>query len=669
MFESARGWLTRLSKNVAGNTLAIAAAALIPLTCAVGGAVDASRFYMASARMQQACDAGALAARKAMIDDNFSSEEKAQGLAFFDHNYPSGTFGITGLQRDYVADNEGVVTGTASGQLPTTLMNMFGFSSVSLAVDCSAEINVSNTDIMFVLDVTGSMNCPDVNPGSCTNNNNVEASNAKIKGLRQAVLDFYDVVNESTSSSAQVRYGVVPYSSGVNVGFSIPSDYMATSGDYQTRVPVWKTAGGTTQQVSFTINSVFNRGTASDWYYWYNPNGESGVWSDSACQTRVNNSTLGTNDVYIDGSIQESTIVVESETWNGSQRTRVITARGRFSKGVPTKWYNSNYNPRCYVDLQYSRYYADFRATIVENVQNQTLEFDKWEYKQSSFNLTSLYLSASHQITLPTGNSGANQTHVWDGCIEEAKTVKTTTFDPLPEAAYDLNINLIPTNNDQSWKPTLPTAVYSRWSDGSPRTSTITTSSNDVDTTPSYNGPVPATEAYYCPKAALRLAELDRTTLENYLKNSTGFRAIGSTYHDIGMIWGSRFISPSGMFRADNESAPNGDAIARHIIFMTDGALSPSSQVYTPYGMHAWDKRVTNDDNAYDEHAARLQAVCKQARAENISVWVVAFGTELTSNLTNCATPGRAYAATNSASLASTFQQIAQKIAALRLTN
>jgi hypothetical protein len=146
--------------------------------------------------------------------------------------------------------------------------------------------------------------------------------------------------------------------------------------------------------------------------------------------------------------------------------------------------------------------------------------------------------------------------------------------------------------------------------------------------------------------------------------------AQGNTYHNIGMVWGARLISPSGMFAADNNSAPNGDPIARHIVFMTDGALEPNNNIYSSYGMEWWDRRVTTDGNSnhVSRHDARLQAICRAAKEENISVWVVAFGTTLTSNLVTCASPGRAYQASNNDQLNAAFQEIAQKIAALRLT-
>jgi hypothetical protein len=172
-----------------------------------------------------------------------------------------------------------------------------------------------------------------------------------------------------------------------------------------------------------------------------------------------------------------------------------------------------------------------------------------------------------------------------------------------------------------------------------------------------------------CVPRARRLQVATRPQLQTYVN---GLIARGATYHDIGMIWGGRYTSPRGIFANDNISAPNGQAIARHIVFMTDGMLAPNRQVYSTYGIEPWDRRVTSDGSQAQmdaRHEARFQAACQAAKDENITVWVVAFGTPLTASLTNCASPDRAFQASNNAALNQAFQRIAGQIAALRLTS
>ena len=54
----ARTFFGRLAADRRGNTLAIAAAALLPMMALIGGGVDVSRAYMAKTQLQSACDAG-----------------------------------------------------------------------------------------------------------------------------------------------------------------------------------------------------------------------------------------------------------------------------------------------------------------------------------------------------------------------------------------------------------------------------------------------------------------------------------------------------------------------------------------------------------------------------------------------------------------------------------
>jgi Flp pilus assembly protein TadG len=648
-------FLRSLATDVSGNTMAIAAAALLPLVAVGGSAIDISRYHMTATRLQNACDAGALATRKAMGENDIDAESRAHGNALFDHNFAAGTFGLENLQRNYVADENGTVTGTATGELPSALMSIFGFDSFDVSVTCSADINISNSDIIFVLDVTGSMNCPE--DGSfCPsgNNNNIEASNARIRSLRAAVLDFYDTVDEATSSAAQVRFGLVPYASNVNVGTLIPAEYMADSHTYQSREARFETDVAW-EFISSTPTGVSNRrgeyrnGTV----YTQTINN---VANAAACQALLNQNITAFSDVYIAGSLDDD-LDVESTSWNGNVRTRVLSGEARYYRGVPTYDYRSN-NRRCRIGYERYDYRADMEMTYIDR-EVTTQEFDGWTYKPVEIDVSGFY-EGNERVLTATGSNGSQVSHEWTGCIEEATTTTGSSFDPLPSGAHDLNINLVPSSDAERWRPQLPDALYKRR--GGSGNSNANVNSNA-------NMPAPS---YECPKTAVRLGEISREQLEDYLREDTGFDARGSTYHDIGMLWGARLISPRGLFAADNATAPNGDAIARHIVFMTDGELSINTETYNAYGIEWWDRRIsggTNSTTIFNRHAARFQAICRQARQENISIWVVAFGTSLSQNLIDCATPGRAFHASSGAELSQRFEEIAERIAALRLTN
>jgi hypothetical protein len=630
-------FLRSLLHDRTANTIAIAAAAMFPILAMVGGGIDASRYYMAAARMQAACDAGALAARRAMVTDDFEPEHRQTGLDFFDQNFEDGMFGIEGRVRDYTSDGTGRVDGTASGTLPTTIMAAFGYDELDIAVNCTAEINISNTDIMFVLDVTGSMSeCPD---GSTCNS----GPGSKIVGLREAVMGFYDAVEDATSDVAQVRYGAVPYAPNVNVGFQIPREYMADSHTYQSRfarfwfVNEWQDVS---DQTEWLPRLTGNFGSTNPDHYRYVNASNNPSAPDNNDVNRCNNLsgrtfTLGTNRYRVLSSEYRLNV------WSGGSASQRAGCRGRVIKQEQVSV--NRFRDYIYCPI------TPGSATQC-GVTNPAGSPDGWE----TVDLSTLY--DDNRIDMPIGPDGTMQTVTWNGCIEESSTVATATWNPVNANAFDLDINLRPTTDALKWKPSLRPAVWNR-RDGSGRTR-----SNVVTTNANMEKP-----GHTCPPQARRLAEMTRGELQAYVD---GLTANGNTYHDIGMIWGARFISPRGIFREQNETAPNGDAIARHIVFMTDGVLVTSNTQYNTYGTEFYDRRVTTDGSSdlTNRHAARFQAACRAAKNENITVWVVAFGTTLTQNLIDCASPGRSYQANNTAALNAAFEEIAQKIAALRLT-
>jgi Flp pilus assembly protein TadG len=642
-------FLRSLAHDSTANTLAIAAASLIPMMAMVGGGIDASRYYMATARMQAACDAGALAARRAMPTTVMSADARTQGLNFFDQNFGDGMFGVTNRTRNYTANSAGKVTGTASGTLPSTIMAAFGYTQFPISVTCSAEVNISNTDIMFVLDVTGSMaSCPD---GSACNS----GAGSKIVAMRSAVMSFYDTVESATSSSAQVRYGLVPYSQQVNVGAAIPREHMASNHTYQTRVARYNEAAYPnnnegdpvvySDQVEWLPRNNTILGNTNFDNYRFRTDGANGTTAQNFCTNYP-----GTYTPTIGGDTQSWEVIGPTEfvlnQWpdNGNSNNRAgCRARVRKTRNLNNVDVTPQFRDWIYCPVTTG-------TTNPCDVNNPARSPAGWD----TVNFSTIY--NNNTINLPIGAGGTMTQVTWTGCIEEPNTVLTDNYSPIPANAFDLNINLVPANEAQRWRPALINAVWKRED----------SSGNQINWL--YQTGDESRPGWVCPPAARRLNEITRTDLQTYVD---GLTANGQTYHDIGMLWGARFISPRGIFAADNTSAPNGEPISRHIVFMTDGAQVNSVENYANYGVEWWDRRITGDGNSsreFNRRASRLQAICNAAEQENITVWVVAFGTSLTQNLIDCASPGRAFQANDNATLTARFQEIAQKIAALRLT-
>ncbi|MDP4576306.1 TadE/TadG family protein [Qipengyuania sp. G39] len=205
-----RQFLRRLVNDEGGNVLPLFAMGIFPLIGLVGGAMDISIAYMARSKLQKACDAGVLAGRQSMSGIQFGSSEKGQAKEFFDFNYPAGLYNAKKLKFDVVQNSSAVseLKGTASADIPTSLMRVFGFSEISVAVTCNAKKDLGHNDIVMVLDVTGSMNdAPSTGGGS------------KISKLRTGASGLFRALD--TNDGSTTRYGIVPYSHTVNVGRSL----------------------------------------------------------------------------------------------------------------------------------------------------------------------------------------------------------------------------------------------------------------------------------------------------------------------------------------------------------------------------------------------------------------------------------------------------------------
>ncbi|HEX8415311.1 MAG TPA: pilus assembly protein TadG, partial [Sphingomicrobium sp.] len=185
---------------------------------------------------------------------------------------------------------------------------------------------------------------------------------------------------------------------------------------------------------------------------------------------------------------------------------------------------------------------------------------------------------------------------------------------------------------------------------------------------------------YACPTEAKKLQAWDNAVdFQTYVNSLT---PSGNTYHDIGLLWGARFTSPTGIFASENALTPQGGEIDRHIIFMTDGDACTGVTNYNAYGVAWYDRRqtpagtvptdgCTSTGTLTEQVNLRTEALCTAIKNKNITLWVIAFGDLAVSTearLAACATTDRYFKATDAATLQQTFKTIADQISALRLT-
>ncbi len=570
--------LGRLRENISGNVLMMTAAMLVPLITFSGCAIDSARMYFVKARLQQACDAGVLAGRKFSTDTDvaLTTAASTQANSFFNNNFRAGMFGTTGVAFNPSKTADGQVTGTAQATVPMTLMAMFGVPVQTLSVTCEARFDVADTDVIFVLDTTGSMAClPGDSDSTCSSyagsaakvtytrpadgaasgNDSVagypgstayyvtEKSGSRIAALRTAVLSFYDTLAAASDPTTHIRYGFVTYTSTVNAGKAI----MSMSPSYM--------VGGSSS-----------------------PN----------------------------------------KSWNYQSRYQYGTSGG---------------NPQ-------------------------------WRYQPVSLDVSNYVNNAS--ATDPTKVSGTSR---WAGCVEEASTTTGASSFNLSSLPNDLNPDLVPTSNiDTQWKPMWSDVIYARNNYSSTNTATST---GDSSSHPAVGTVANLQNGFStCGKPIARLKVMSRSDVSAYV-NASDFRPIGGTYHDNGMIWGGRLLSPDGIFANDTAAWPLHSAPNRVIVFLTDGAMAPNTSIYGLYGLEYYDRRVTNGTfgSATAYHNARFLASCSAAKARNISVWTVSIASSVSTEMRSCATTSaQALSTTDGTGLSTAFANIAKQVAMLRIS-
>jgi Flp pilus assembly protein TadG len=649
-----QGLLVRLRRDKRGNTLAMITMALIPLIAMSGSAVDIGRSYLVKTRLQQACDAGVLAGRRAMAGATYGTAEQAQASTFFNTNMSQTFAGATNVVFNTSGGANNEVLGTASARVPTTLMKLFYQEGIDVNVNCSARLDVSNTDVMMVLDVTGSMDeCPDG-----TNSCNGSLTTNKISILRAAVINFYDTIRAATPPNVRFRIGFVPYSANVNLGIDprnnqplLTAGWTVDNWTYQTReanmnVPVVRTyvsRGSATTAVDTSSYPILSSANCTAWGLAAeaSPSGlpviASGTLPNVVGRTYINNTSAdwgwaGAADTS--GTDRSCRRRYEQRNYTGA--TRAYAFR---------EW---RYGP---VTFNVAQYRAGNAINVYTSASKPagSVPVSNW------YNMISLVAAP---LTNTAGNGTISGTATtFAGCMEERDTVAQATFSNIPAGALDMNHTTTPTNDASRWRPVWPELVYDR--------SSVAVETTSVDRAP---------EGAACPRPASKLWDRPRADVVTYVTN---LQPTGATFHSLGMAWGLRMVSANGIWGAENTTAPNGQPISRHIIFMTDGAMNADPERYSSHGFEKLDRRAfgssgTPDSNAMNSrHNSRFIAMCNAARQDPnnpITVWTVAFGTANTPQLQACADPGRSFEASNAAQLQAQFQAIASQIAQLRLS-
>lgn len=607
------------------------AAALAPLLAMTGGGIDMGRSYLAQAKLQAACDAGVLAARKrlgsAVAADGLIPDGAEQaGTDFFNANFQDGTYGTENRDFTMRLESDYSVSGHASVDVPTTIMAIFGHEQVNIEVDCQARLNFQNTDVLMVLDTTGSM---------------AQAIDGavKIESLRSVVQNFHAQLEGSKAPGTRIRYGFLPYSTNVNVGHLLKSDWVVDQWSYRGRVA--KATGATESYTTYTTKQIDVSGS----YEVIAP------YTAAACPS----------------STAVFKVLSQSKDSSGNEKGRTSVNGIYYSCGIAPDGAKVTVN-----GTRYNNYVYDWTKV---RTGTATRPVYRWQYGAVSIDLgtlkgatggDSLVNGSIARMMSGTPAAPTPLTAYFRGCMEERATYAITDYDEVDfSRALDLDIDRVPTPGDPAtqWRPMLHEFSYESeifWDGSGSFRKNPGLTNNDYLMAEGLG-------LSACPSPARKLAEMTAGEVTAYVN---ALEARGSTYHDIGMIWGGRMLSRDGLFAAENADL-NGRNTSRHLIFLTDGETAPQRYSYGTYGIEPLDERrcsgCTNEQlTAIVEK--RFAVACREVKNRNITVWVIGFGVSLNPVMTECAGEGHFFEAADADELGDVFSRIAASMGDLRIT-
>lgn len=641
-----RRLLILLARSRGGNILPLSAMAIFAVAALIGGAIDISRAWRTQTRLQAACDAGVLAGRRAVTTNGFDATAKAQADNYFFANFDETHQGSRDTSFEPTsADKGGTIDAVATTTLPPLMMQIFGFQGFDLSVSCTASMGVGNSDIMMVLDTTGSM--ASLLAGS---------TQTRIEALRAAMKNFHSTVENALSgTNARVRYGFVPYSSSVNVGrllHDLDPSYLVDSWTIQSRHAVYRTVQTLSGYGTPRTGTPTTTTTTPTYSLWANY-GSNVYLLSTSCNSAKPADTAWTNS----GSATSTSTTTTNSS--GQQVVTTVVTQPQTATFYQCAWLILNYRIQSRTG---SRYSVTTTTTTADPIYTSSQVFDRWEYRPVTYD-TSRFKNFE-AVSTPTGENGASVSSTWKGCIEERATVSEPSFTWSslggfnPSGALDLEIDSAPDSSASSkWAPMWPNVAYIR---------TVT-----YNGTVYMNSTVPSSQgqqaASFCPTGARLLATMNKTAFDAFADSLV---PEGATYHDIGMVWGARLASPDGLWSSTVRQAPtNGGEVSRHLIFMTDGEMAPSYSIQSAWGIEYHDRRVTDDGVNEDaaRHNSRFLALCEAVKAKGIRIWVIAFAQAMTTELQTCASSSSAFTAANANQLDSAFQSIAKQVGELRV--
>jgi Flp pilus assembly protein TadG len=223
-------FLSRFWNNTRGGVAPMLALTLVPLLGAVGAAVDYSRANAARTALQAALDSTALMLSKTAASDTggqLSTEATAMVSALFNRNDVSNV----SVTANYSNNGGSKITLTASANVTTNFLSMFGFNTVPIGASTASIWGNTRLRVALVLDNTGSM-----------------SQSSKMTALKAASHNLLTQLQNAAQSADDVYVSIIPFNKDVNIG---SSNYTQS----WLRWDLWEAVNGSCSNTSYTTQS------------------------------------------------------------------------------------------------------------------------------------------------------------------------------------------------------------------------------------------------------------------------------------------------------------------------------------------------------------------------------------------------------------------------------
>lgn len=193
--------VTAFVRDRSGSIAIMSAMLLTLLLGFAGAAVDYGQMIYLRSRLQHALDAATLAASNPLITDDVRQDRFTKA---FKANYEPRLKTPDNLTFTYTAGSGG--KGSGSFVYDTFFFQALGTPFATVGATSAARFDQNDIEIVFALDISGSMLAADMGGGT------------RLNALKASVTKLMDIVMANKSPAQNVKFGVVPFNMAVNIG-------------------------------------------------------------------------------------------------------------------------------------------------------------------------------------------------------------------------------------------------------------------------------------------------------------------------------------------------------------------------------------------------------------------------------------------------------------------